>query len=82
MLSESWNSGVRSEVDFLDNTSIPRQRLGKQLLSLQRMMKKVIPVKTTRIIEENLPFDKVSCIGYGRIGFKEHSDSRKFSCVE
>jgi hypothetical protein len=28
---------------------------------------------------ENLPFDNVSYIQYGRIGFKEHSDSQKFS---
>jgi hypothetical protein len=62
-------------------TSIPRQRLGKQLLSLQRMLTKVIPV-TTRITEENLAFDKVSYIQYGRIGFKEHSDSQKFSYEE
>jgi hypothetical protein len=42
------------------------------------MLTKVIPV-TTRITEENLSFDKVSYIWYGRIGFKEHSDSQKFS---
>jgi hypothetical protein len=40
------------------------------------MLTKVIPV-TTRITEENLPFDKVSYIRYGRIGFKEHSDSQQ-----
>jgi hypothetical protein len=61
--------------------SIPRQRLGKQLLPLQRMLTKVIPV-TTRITDENLPFDKVSYIRYGRIGFKEHSVSQKFSYKE
>jgi hypothetical protein len=43
------------------------------------MFTKVIPVTITRITEENLPFDKVSYIRYGRIGFKEHSDSQKFS---
>jgi hypothetical protein len=32
MLSESWNRGVRSEVDFPDKTSITGQRLGKQRL--------------------------------------------------
>jgi hypothetical protein len=32
MLSESWNSGVKSEVDFPDKTSITRQRLGKPCL--------------------------------------------------
>jgi hypothetical protein len=43
------------------------------------MLTKVIPMTTTRITGENLPFDKVSYIQYGRIGFKEHSDSQKFS---
>jgi hypothetical protein len=62
--------------------SIPRQRLGKQLLSLQLMLTKVIPVTTTRLTEETLPFNKVSYIQYGRIGFKEHSDSQKFSYEE
>jgi hypothetical protein len=46
------------------------------------MLTKVIPVTTTRITEENLPFDKVSPNRYGRIGFKKHSDSQKFSYEE
>jgi hypothetical protein len=41
------------------------------------MLTKVIPVTTTRITEENLPFDKVPYIRYGKVGFKEHSDSQK-----
>jgi hypothetical protein len=45
---------------------IPEQRLGKQLLSLQQMLTKVIPVTTTCITEENLPFDKVSPTRYVR----------------
>jgi hypothetical protein len=76
------DSGVSYATVFLihgTTASIPRQRLGKQLLSLQRMLTKVIPVITTRITEENLPIDKVSYIRYGRIGFKENSDSQKFS---
>jgi hypothetical protein len=36
------------------------------------MLTKAIPV-TTWITEENLPFDKVFHIRYGRIGFKEQS---------
>jgi hypothetical protein len=43
------------------------------------MLTKVIPVKTTWITEENLPFDKVSYIRYGRIGFKEHSDRQSLT---
>jgi hypothetical protein len=64
--------------EYTRQTSICRQRLGKQLLSLQRMLTKVSPV-ITRITEENLPFVEVSYIRYGRIGFKEHSDSQNFS---
>jgi hypothetical protein len=78
------DSGVSNATSFRihgTTASIPRQRLGKQLLSLPRMLTKVIPV-TTRITEENLPFDKVSYIRYGRIGFTEHSDSQKFSYEE
>jgi hypothetical protein len=45
------------------------------------MLTKVIPV-TIRITEDNLPFDKVSYIRYGIIGFKKHSDSQKFSFEE
>jgi hypothetical protein len=41
---------------------IPRQRRGTQLLSLQRMLTKVIPVTTTWTTDEKLPFDKVSSI--------------------
>jgi hypothetical protein len=41
--------------------AIPRQRLGKQLLSLQRMLTKVIPV-TSWTTDEKLPFDKVFSI--------------------
>jgi hypothetical protein len=41
--------------------TIPRQQLGKQLLSLQRMLTKIIPV-TTWTTDEKLPFDKVSSI--------------------
>jgi hypothetical protein len=43
------------------------------------MLTKVIPVTTTWTIEENLPFDKVFHIRYGRTGFKEYSDSQNFS---
>jgi hypothetical protein len=42
--------------------AIPRQRLGKQLLSLQRMLTEVIPVTTTWTTDEKLPFDKASSI--------------------
>jgi hypothetical protein len=45
--------------------AIPSQRLGKQLLSLQRMLTKGIPV-TTRITEENEPFGKVSPNRYAK----------------
>jgi hypothetical protein len=53
--------------------SIASQRLGKQLLWMQRMLTKVIPV-ITWITEENLPFDKVSPTRYARNLFqgREH----------
>jgi hypothetical protein len=46
------------------------------------MLTNVIPVTTAQLTEKNLPFDKVFYIRYGRIGFKEHSDSQKFSYKE
>jgi hypothetical protein len=42
--------------------AIPRQRPGKQLLSLQRMLTKVTHVTTTSTTDEKLPFHKVSSI--------------------